>query len=150
MPEFEREVEVDVPVETLWQFLIDTSKWPQWFPGIQSVSNLTGMQVNGTFEWTDGQRSGTSTITQFVPNDRLMIVTKMGNDQDSHLFRVGAKHGLLGMGGHGSWINYVLDTMTGGGILADMIAGGNPKDALRVKGTLDHFKALVEQYGGHR
>jgi hypothetical protein len=32
----------------------------------------------------------------------------------------------------------------GGGILADFIAGGNPKDTLRVKKALDNLKTLAE------
>ena len=43
MPKFERDVEIDAPVEKVWQIMTDPNYWPQWFPGIDSVSNVSAI-----------------------------------------------------------------------------------------------------------
>jgi hypothetical protein len=41
-------------------------------------------------------------------------------------------------------VEYKLDTLMGGGILGKFVAGGNPKDMLRVKNTTNKLRRLVE------
>ena len=44
MPKFEREVEIDAPVEKVWQVMTDPKYVDQWFPGVDNVtSNTTTM-----------------------------------------------------------------------------------------------------------
>lgn len=72
----------------------------------------------------------------------------MGDDKDAHLFELKPDRGFLGLGGsHGCRLDYTLDTLMGGGILAQFLAGGNPKDTLRVKKALNSLKDLVEGHG---
>ena len=145
MPKFERQIDIEADLEKVWSTMTDSKKWSMWFPGIDGVSNLTAVKQGGTFDWQDDDRTGVGTIVHLEPNERLEIVTQMGDDKDSHLFELKPDRGFLGLGAaHGCRVEYTLDTLMGGGILADFIAGGNPKDTLRVKNALDSLKALVE------
>jgi hypothetical protein len=38
----------------------------------------------------------------------------------------------------------MLDTLMGGGIISNFVAGGNPKDALRVKKAVHALRRTVE------
>lgn len=144
MPKFEREVEIDAPVQKVWDTLIDPAHWPQWFPGIETVSNLTALAVGGTFEWTDEGRTGKGSIVKMEPLKRLEILTQMGDDKDAHSFVLKPSGGFLGLTDDECKITYVLDTLMGGGILGAFVAGGNPKDALRVKKATHLLRKLVE------
>ena len=60
MAKFEREVEIDAPVQNAWHVLIDVSQWPKWFQDIYSVSHV-GPIVEGTvFQWSTGDKNGTA------------------------------------------------------------------------------------------
>ena len=82
MPKFEREVEIDAPVETVWEVMVNPNHWPQWFPGVESVSNVTSISEGGTFEWSDEGRTGRGAIVKMEPMERLEIMTQMGDDND--------------------------------------------------------------------
>jgi uncharacterized protein YndB with AHSA1/START domain len=144
MPKFEREVEIDAPVEKVWESLTNPNYWPQWFPGVESVSNVTSIAKGGSFEWTDEGRTGHGTIVKMEPMKHLEIMTQMGDDQDSHVFKLRPSGGFLGMGEDECKVEYTLDTLMGGGILSNFVAGGNPKDVLRVKKAMHSLRRLVE------
>jgi uncharacterized protein YndB with AHSA1/START domain len=144
MPKFEREVEIDAPVEKVWKALTDTALWPKWFPGIETVSNVTSVTKGGSFEWTDEDKKGTGKIVALEPMKRLEILTQMGNDRDSHVFKLRSSGGFLGLKDDECKVEYTLDTLMGGGILGSFIASGNPKDILRVKRAMNEFRRLVE------
>ncbi|MCB9077836.1 MAG: SRPBCC family protein [Anaerolineaceae bacterium] len=148
MPKFERQVEIEAPVETVWAVITNPQQWPFWFPGIEAVSNVSEVKPGGTFQWQDEGRTGVGTIVSLEPNERLEVMTQMGDDKDAHLFELKPDRGFLGLGGsHGCRLDYTLDTLMGGGILAQFLAGGNPKDTLRVKKALNSLKDLVEGHG---
>jgi uncharacterized protein YndB with AHSA1/START domain len=144
MPKFEREVEIDAPVEQVWDVLTDPNQWQFWFPGIENVSKITSVMEGGSFEWTDEGKSGVGTVVKMEPNRRLEIMTQLGDDKDKHEFTLKASGGFLGLAKDECKITYELDTMMGGGIISNFIAGGNPKDALRVKKAIHAFRRLVE------
>lgn len=144
MPKFEREVEIDAPVETVWEKMIDPNHWPQWFPGVESVSNVTSVSQGGTFDWTDEGKTGHGSIVSMEPMKRLEILTQMGDDKDSHVFKLQPSGGFFGLAADECKVEYTLDTLMGGGILGNFVAGGNPKDALRVKNALNQLRRLVE------
>ena len=75
---------------------------------------------------------------------RLKITTQLGNDKDSHVFNLQPAGGFLGLGGSKSKLAYTLDTLMGGGIISNFLAGGNPKDMLRVKNVMNQLKKLIE------
>ena len=144
MPKFEREVEIDAPIEKVWTVLIDPRHWPEWLPGIDSVTNVTSVGKNAQFEWTSEGRQGIGEIVTFDPNKRLKIVTQVGKDKDSHEFTLKSSGGFLGLGADECKVEYLLDTLMGGGIVTKFVAGGNPKDTLRVKKALHNLRRLVE------
>jgi uncharacterized protein YndB with AHSA1/START domain len=144
MPKFEREVEIDAPVETVWKVMTNPNHWPQWFPGVDSVSNVTSTSEGGRFEWTNEGRTGYGTIVNMEPMKRLEIMTQMGDDKDAHVFKLRPSGGFLGLGDDECKVEYTLDTLMGGGILGSFVAGGNPRDAMRVKKAMHLLRRLVE------
>jgi len=144
MPKFEREVEIDAPIEEVWEKLINPQFWPQWFPGMANVTNVTAIDESGQFEWSDEGRSGTGTIVKVDPKKRLEIVTQLEDDKDSHVFILKSTGGFLGMANDETKVKYTLDTLMGGGILGNFFAGGNPKDAIRVKKAMHAFRRIAE------
>jgi uncharacterized protein YndB with AHSA1/START domain len=144
MPKFEREVEIDAPVEKVWEVLTNPNHWHQWFPGVEGAVKTTSIHEGGSFEWASEGRMGSGTIVKMEPMKRLEIITQMGNDQDSHVFKLQPSGGFLGMNADECKVEYTLDTLMGGGILGNFIAGGNPKDAIRVKKMTHMLRKLVE------
>jgi uncharacterized protein YndB with AHSA1/START domain len=144
MPKFVREVVIGAPTEKVWKAITDPNQWSQWFPGVDGVSNLTSMAVGGTFDWVSEGRTGQGIIEEMEPMKRLKITTQLGNDKDSHVFNLQPAGGFLGLGGNKSKLAYTLDTLMGGGIISNFLAGGNPKDMLRVKNVMNQLKKLIE------
>lgn len=145
MPKFEREVEIDAPVEKVWKILTDANLWPQWFPGIAGISDVTAMREGGTFKWTDDEgRTGTGRIAEMEPMKRLEVRVQMEDDRDAHLFTLRSSGGFLGMNADECKVEYTLDTLMGGGIVGRFVAGGNPKDMMRVKKAVHRLRQLVE------
>ena len=89
-------------------------------------------------------RKGTATIVSAEPMKRLEILTQVGDDKDQHVFKLRSSGGFLGLSDDECKIEYTLDTLMGGGILGNFIAGGNPKDAIRVKKAVVLLRKLVE------
>jgi uncharacterized protein YndB with AHSA1/START domain len=144
MPKFENKMEIDAPVEKVWGVITNPQYWPKWFPGVDSVSNVTSTGQGGSFEWTGAGRTGTGTIVKVEPMKLLEIMTQTGNDKDSHVFKLQPSGGFLGLTAHESQVEYILDTLMGGGILGNFVAGGNPQDAMRVNKAMHLLRKLVE------
>lgn len=144
MPKFEREVEIDAPVEAVWKVITDSNHWPEWFPGVDTVLNVTSVREGGRFEWTNEGQTGQGTIVKMEPMKRLEIMTQLGDDQDSHVFKLKSSGGFLGLGDDECKVEYTLDTLMGGGIVGRFVAGGNPKDVMRVKKAMVLLRKLVE------
>jgi len=145
MPKFERVVEIDAPVEKVWEIITDPNHWSEWFPGVDEVANVTSISEGGTFEWRSEGRTGRGRIEKLAPNKRLEIMTQLGDDRDSHVFELRPSGGFLGLNADECKVEYTLDTLMGGGILGSFIAGGNPIDAIRVKKATHNLRKLVER-----
>lgn len=149
MAKFEREVEIDAPVQNAWHVLIDVSQWPKWFPYMYSVTHV-GPIVEGTlFQWSTGDKNGTATITKFVPEKELEVLTNLEGDQDEHNFTLRSSGGFFGLKNDEVKVEYKLDTLSGGGIIGRFINSGNPRDMLRVKNATNAFRRLVESQFPH-
>ena len=144
MPKFEREVEIDAPVEKVWDILINPNYWHQWFPGVDSLAKATTIREGGSFEWTSEGKTGRGTIEKMEPMKYLEITTQMGDDKDAHVFKLKSSGGFLGMKADECKVEYTLDTLMGGGLLGNFMAGGNPKDAMRVKKSMHLLRKLIE------
>lgn len=144
MPIFEREVEIDAPIEKVWQVMTNPNNWPQWFPGIDSVSSVTAISAGGTFEWIGDGKTAQGTIVAMEPLKYLEIMTQLEDDKDLHKFKLRSSGGFFGLANDECKVEYILDTLMGGGILGKFVAGGNPKDTLRVKKAMHNLRKLVE------
>jgi uncharacterized protein YndB with AHSA1/START domain len=144
MPKFERVVEIDAPVEKVWGVITNPTYFPQWFPGIDTVTSAPNIGEGASFEYSYEGRPGHGTVTKFVPGKVLEIQTQVGDDKDKHVFELKSSGGFLGLAADECKIEYTLDTLMGGGILGNFVAGGNPKDALRVKKATVLLRKLVE------
>ena len=144
MPKFERDVEIDAPVEKVWKVMTDPNHWPQWFPGVDGVSNVTSINTGGTFDWMSDGRTGHGAIVKMEPMKHLEIMTQVGDDKDSHVFVLSPSGGFLGMKADECKVAYTLDTLMGGGILSNFVAGGNPRDTMRVNKAMNMLRKLVE------
>lgn len=149
MSKFEREVEIDTPVQNAWLVLTDASQWPKWFPYIHSVSNVRPLAEGVVINWSDGEKEGTAKITKFVPEKTLEIQTDLDGDDDKHVFNLRASGGFFGLNNDEVKIEYKLDTLSGGGIAGKFINNGNPRDTLRVKNATNALRRLVEAQFPH-
>ena len=150
MTKFEQHVDINAPVETVWSVLANPNQWPLWFPGIEGVTNLTGVDTGATFQWQSGGETNVGSITRVDPNQRLEVTTQHGTHQATHIFQLAHHGGLFGMGGSGTRLDYTFEYQVPGGIIGDFIVGGNPIDTLKVKHTLDKVKQLAESAAGNR
>jgi uncharacterized protein YndB with AHSA1/START domain len=144
MPKFEREVEIDAPVEKVWEVLTNPHYWPQWFPGVESVSGITTVREGESFEWTSKGQTGRGAIVKMEPLKRLEVMTQLGDDKDAHVFTLRPSGGFFGLSEDECKVEYTLDTLMGGGILGSFVAGGNPVDTMRVKKATHLLRKLVE------
>ena len=148
---FDQHIEIDAPVETVWSILTDPNKWPLWFADMERVLNFTAVKTGSTFQWQKGDDTGDGSIVH-VDTDkyRIRVVTQMGSDQVTHTFDVDRAGGLLGIGGNDAGLKYTMEYDPPGGFISDFVASGNPRDALRVKHTLEKVKELAEGQAGKR
>lgn len=144
MPKFEREIEIDAPVEKVWEFMTNPNFWPQWLPSIDAITNATQTEEGPSFEYTNEKGTGRGVIVKMEAPKKLEIVTQMGNDKDKHQFELKSTGGFFGLKADECKVEYELDTLVGGGILGSFVTGGNPIDAMRVKKTLHTLRKLVE------
>jgi uncharacterized protein YndB with AHSA1/START domain len=70
--------------------------YPQWFPGVESVSNATTLSEGSRFDWTGKGRTGRAAVVKMEPMKRLEIKTQMGDDQDLHVFTLKPSGGFFG------------------------------------------------------
>jgi len=147
MPKFEREVEIDVPIDQVWQVLIDPKYWAEWFPGIDSVSSVqeVSMTTGRSVQFTEQDQTGNATFVKVQQPSLLEIVTQVGKDQDQHVFKLKPTGGLFGMAGDETKVEYTMDTLSGKGIITKFFATGNPIDSAKVSKAMLKFRRLVEK-----
>lgn len=144
MSKFEREVEIDAPVENAWLVLTDASQWPKWFPYMHSVTHMGPIAEGSVISWSSGDKAGTATVTSFVPGKKLEILTDLDGNEDKHTFTLRSSGGFFGLNADEVKIEYKLDTLTEGGIIGRFITSGNPRDLLRVKNATNALRRLIE------
>jgi uncharacterized protein YndB with AHSA1/START domain len=149
MAKFDQSIDIKAPVDTVWSILTNPGQWPLWFPDVQSVSGLPAVQTGATFQWQSGSRgAGTGSVVRAEPQRRLQVVTKMDENQATHTFEVSQRRGLLG--GSGARFHYVLEFKSAGGLIGEVVAGGNPVDLLKVKNAVTKVRDLAQREAGRR
>jgi len=149
MAKFEQSIDIKAPVGTVWSILTNPGQWPLWFPDVQSVSGLPAVQTGATFQWqSSGPGAGTGSVLRAEPEHRLQVVTKMEEHQATHTFEVRQRGGLFG--GSGARLHYTLEFKSAGGLIGEVVAGGNPVDQLKVKGAVTKVRDLAQRAAGRR
>ncbi len=67
------ELVINAPCERVWQYIIDATKWPEWYPNSKDVRIIEGTALaQGTvFRWTTFGLPLESKINEFVPYSRI-------------------------------------------------------------------------------
>jgi uncharacterized protein YndB with AHSA1/START domain len=142
---FEQRVKIDAPIDKVWGIISNPATWVQWFPDVDSVSGLAAVQAGSSFQWRNGDESGSGSIETVDENRGLIkVVTTEGDKQISHIFDLDRSGGLFGLGGDDTRLTYQREYDVGHGFLGEFVAGGNPVDLLKVKHTLEKVKDLAE------
>ena len=142
---FDQHIDIDAPADVVWAALIDPNTWPRWMPDVEAVSNVSAVESGGTFQFQGGGETGSGSISKVdAASYRITLVTQTGSMPMTHTFDVDRSGGFLGLGGNDARLKYTLEYDPPGGFLSDFVAGGNPKDMLKVKHTLEKVKALAE------
>jgi hypothetical protein len=155
---FAQSVAIDAAPDVVWSLLIDRSKWPLWFPGVGNTVLAGPAQSGTTFDYQENDVGksddetldvgGTGEITLVDERAmKLQVVTTTGGRQVTHRFDIDRSGGFLGIGANDSKLEYEMEYDPPGGFISDFVASGNPADMLKVKRTLDRFKALAEGRG---
>ena len=143
---FDQHIDIDAPADTVWATITDPATWPQWLPDVEQVTNVSAVAPGGTFQFQGGGESGSGSISLVdTTSYRIKIITQTGAVPETHTFDVDRSGGFLGLGGNDARLKYTLEYDPPGGFLSDFVAGGNPKDMLKVKHTLEKVKGLAEQ-----
>ena len=148
MAKFEQSIDIKAPVSAVWSILTDPGQWPLWFPDVQSVSDLPAVQTGATFQWQSGGQTGTGSVVRAEPQRKLQVVAKMQDHQATHTFEVSQHGGLLG--GSGARLHYTLEFKSAGGLIGEVVAGGNPVDLLKVKNAVTKVRDLAQRAAGRR
>ena len=77
---FEGKIALDAPVQQVWDFLIDSSKFSTCLPGIDEVKQIDDKTFDGTIAATVGPISGKftfrSTIVESRPPEQMVVRTE--------------------------------------------------------------------------
>jgi uncharacterized protein YndB with AHSA1/START domain len=69
------EIFINAPSQTVWRYLVEAEKWPEWYPNSQDVRIIkppTGVLQQGSqFQWTTFGLPLVSEVFEFVPTSRL-------------------------------------------------------------------------------
>jgi uncharacterized protein YndB with AHSA1/START domain len=146
---FEQHVKIDAPTDTVWAILKDPATWPLWFTEIGQLTNLSGVQTGGTFQYKNGDDTAAGSIAHVDEEQGIItVMTQEGSVPVTHSFDVDRRGGLFGLGAGGSNLTYRMEYDPPGGMLSDFVASGNPADLLKLKKTLDRIKSLAEKQAG--
>ena len=87
------EIEIDAPVDRVWEILTAIERWPAWNPDVKSVSTGDAFAEGSTFRW----KAGPGTITSRIAHvDRPRVVAWSGETfgvRAVHVWRLEAQNG---------------------------------------------------------
>lgn len=65
------ELDVDAPLDRLWQVLSDVAQWPSWMPSVSSVRLDSAVRVDAGFSWVNSRVPLRSTFAVVEPMREL-------------------------------------------------------------------------------
>jgi carbon monoxide dehydrogenase subunit G len=83
MVELKKHIEINAPVEKVFDFMEEPENLPEIWPSLQEVTNVKKMPDGGqTYDWTYKMAGikfkGSSKTTEFVNNERSVVVNEEG------------------------------------------------------------------------
>ena len=77
------EIDIEAPLEKVWQLHVDVNSWPSWHSDI-TEANLEGSLAPGAFfDWTSYGFSVTSTVYELAERSRVLWVEPRVGSQAS-------------------------------------------------------------------
>lgn len=98
MPRFERSITVNCPPQKAYDYLADVAHHPDWASHNLSVEKTSAgpIAVGSTFNSTGhqmGTHTGVVTITELVPNQKIVYESNDDTGQIRHSFTLAAENG---------------------------------------------------------
>ena len=144
-------IDLEVPVEIAWDFLIDINKFSTCLPGIDEVKQIDDKTFDGVISATVGPISGKfnfrSTIVESRPPEQMVVKTEGTDTVTKSTVNAGMTVDLRRISSDKSQMDYKADVKIKGrlGILGDMV--------LRATATLilqEFTKRLRQRLGEQR
>src|SRR4051812_4187927 len=109
------EIEIEAPVQTVWNVLTDLDRWPSWNQDVKAIASDPGALAEGfVFRWKAGPGQITSTVAEVSPPHRIAWNGKTLGIDAYHVWR------LVPLGGR-RW--FTLRSPTGGSLVG---SSGSP------------------------
>jgi uncharacterized protein len=124
---FDGKIDLDVPVQQAWEFLIDINKFSTCLPGIDEVKQIDDKTFDGIISATVGPISGKfnfrSTIVESKPPEQMVVRTEGTDSVTKSTVNADMTVDLRAVSEKKSQMDYKADVKIKGrlGILGDMV-----------------------------
>jgi carbon monoxide dehydrogenase subunit G len=124
---FEGKIDLDVPADKAWEFLIDINKFSACLPGIEEVKQIDDKTFEGTLAATVGPISGKfsfrSTILESRPPEQMLVRTEGTDSVTKSTMNADMTVDLQKLSNDKAQMNYRADVQIKGrlAILGDMV-----------------------------
>ena len=124
---FDGKIDLDVPVQQAWEFLIDINKFSTCLPGIDEVKQIDDKTFDGMISATVGPISGKfnfrSTIVDSRPPEQMVVRTEGTDSVTKSTVNADMTVDLHAVSERKSQMDYKADVKIKGrlGILGDMV-----------------------------
>ena len=124
---FDGKIDLDVPVQQAWEFLIDINKFSTCLPGIDEVKQIDDKTFDGIISATVGPISGKfnfrSTIVESKPPEQMVVRTEGTDSVTKSTVNADMTVDLHAVSEKKSQMDYKADVKIKGrlGILGDMV-----------------------------
>ena len=124
---FDGKIDLEVPVQQAWEFLIDINKFSTCLPGIDSVKQIDDKTFDGIISATVGPISGKfnfrSTIVESKPPEQMVVRTEGTDSVTKSTVNADMTVDLRAVSEKKSQMDYKADVKIKGrlGILGDMV-----------------------------
>ena len=148
---FDGKIDLDVPIEKAWEFLVDINKFSACLPGIEQVKQIDDRTFEGVLGAAVGPISGKfsfrSTILESRPPDQMLVRTEGTDSVTKSTVNADMTVELHKLSEEKTWMDYKADVKINGrlAILGDMV--------LRATATLilqEFARRLKKGLGGAR
>jgi len=124
---FDGKIDLDVPPEKAWDFLIDVNKFSACLPGIDEIKQIDDRTFDGMISATVGPISGKfsfrSTIVESRPPEQMVVRTEGTDSVTKSTVNADMTMDLVGVAADKTQMNYRADVKIKGrlAILGDMV-----------------------------